>query len=214
MQIAIIGTGGHSKVIQDIILLYGDYQIVGFLDDKYREDSLKGNIFLGPVISAWKMIDLFKDIKFIIAIGNNKVRKQIFDKLGLSISYFVTVIHKSAIVSPSAHIGCGTVIMANSVINADTHIGNHVIINTSSVIEHDNNIGNFVHVSPNATLTGAVQIEDGAHIGAASSIIPNMKIGAWSVIGAGATVINDIPPYSMAAGVPAKLMKKKKNSIE
>lgn len=207
MQIAIIGIGGHSKVIQDIILLYQDYQVVGFLDDKYREDSVKDSTFYGPVISAWKMIDLFQDIKFIIAIGNNEVRKLIVEQLGLSTSYFVTLIHKSAIVSPSAHVGCGTVIMANSVINADTQIGNHVIINTSSVIEHDNNIGNFVHVSPNATLTGAVQIGDGAHIGAAASIIPNKKIGKWSVIGAGSTVISDIPPYCMATGVPAKLMK-------
>lgn len=207
MKIAVIGQGGHSKVVQDIILSYEDYEIIGFFDDKYSVEFFNDHTITGPVLSAKKMIHFVNDIKFVVAIGNNKIRKQIVQQLRIPLHYYITLKHKSAIVSSSATIGLGTVIMANSVINANAQIGNHVIINTSSIIEHDNQVGHFVHVSPNVTSTGGVQIEEGTHIGAAATIIPNKKIGKWSTIGAGATVVTNIPSYSMAVGIPARVKK-------
>ena len=81
------------------------------------------------------------------------------------------------------------------------------IINTNSIVEHDTKLSDFAHISPNATLTGGVNVDEGTHIGAGATIIPNIHIGKWAVIGAGATVISDIPSYSTAVGVPAKVKK-------
>ena len=53
-----------------------------------------------------------------------------------------------------------------------------------------------------------VEIGKGAGIGAGTIIFPGVKIGEYSVIGAGAVVLNDIPPKSVAVGVPAKVIKK------
>ncbi len=209
MKVAIIGQGGHGKVIKEIIMSSQNYQIVGIFDDKYSDLRLDNNVYFGPILSARKMIDFFYGVKFIIAIGNNKIRKLIFKKLDLPNNYYVTLIHKSAVISQSAIIGSGTVIMANSVINAEARIGNHSIINTGSIIEHDSNIGDYVHISPNATLTGSVEIEDGVHIGAGATIIPNVRIEEWSVVGAGATVIRNIPSNSTAVGIPAAIKTKK-----
>lgn len=205
MKIAIIGQGGHSKVIRDLIQSDGRMQIAGYFDDKYEEVSIQGSSFFGPVLSARKMLNYFDEIKFVVAIGNNKARKLIVEKLGLADEDYAILKHQSAMISPSAEIGHGTVIMPHSVINADTRIGCHAIINTSSVIEHDNKLGDFVHVSPSATLTGSVVIDEGVHIGAGAVIIPNIKIGEWSIIGAGATVINNIPSHCTAVGIPAKV---------
>ena len=83
MKLAIIGQGGHSKVIQDIILAYKGIEIVGYLDDKYENSYFNQGIYYGPILSAKKMLDYFEDIKFIIAIGNNRVRKMIVEKLNL-----------------------------------------------------------------------------------------------------------------------------------
>ncbi|MDQ0198780.1 acetyltransferase [Neobacillus ginsengisoli] len=207
MKIAVIGRGGHSKVICDMILSDEKNEIVGFLDDKYEQVSLIENAFCGPIKSAKRMIEYIKDIKFVIAIGDNKVRELIAQRLKIPDEYYVTLIHNSAEISPSARIGKGTVVMPYTVINADTEIGLHSIINTGSVIEHDCKAGNYVHVCPSATLTGAVHLENGAFIGAGATIIPNIKIGEWSIIGAGATVINHIPSFCMAVGVPAKIFK-------
>ncbi len=52
-----------------------------------------------------------------------------------------------------------------------------------------------------------VVIEDHVIICSGSNIIPGVRIGHHSMIGAGAVVISDIPPYSLAVGVPAKVVK-------
>ncbi len=54
---------------------------------------------------------------------------------------------------------------------------------------------------------GKVIIKDGAHIGIGAIILPGVTIGEGAVIGAGAVVNSDIPPYSLAVGVPAKVVK-------
>src|SRR4051812_30111982 len=205
MKLAIIGQGGHSKVIQDIILVTKGIEIIGYFDDKYENSYFNQEIYYGPILSAKKMLDSFEEIKFIIAIGNNRVRKMIVEKLNLLDQYYAALVHPSAIISTSANIGFGSVIMANAVVNADADIGKHAVINTGSIIEHDNKIGDFAHISPNATLTGNVTIEEGVHIGAGSTIIPQITVGSWTMIGAGATVTSNIPSECTAVGTPAKV---------
>ncbi|MGX2961372.1 acetyltransferase [Peribacillus sp. JNUCC 23] len=208
MNIAIIGKGGHSKVIEDIIFSNIEYEIVAYLDDQYEDVKVVNGMYYGPIIGAQKMIVFFDELTFVIAIGNNQVRKSIADQLGLADHCFATLIHSQAVVSSSATIGRGTVVMASAVINADAKIGNHTIINTNAVVEHENTIHDFVHISPSVTLTGTVTVEEGAHIGAGAVVIPNVQIGEWSVIGAGATVIHDIPANCTAVGVPARTVRK------
>src|SRR3954471_13236980 len=205
MKLAIIGQGGHSKVIQDIILVTKGIEIVGYFDDKYENSYFNQGIYYGPILSAKKMLDSFGEIKFMIAIGNNRVRKMIVEKLNLLDQYYAKLVHPSAIISTSANVGFGSVIMANAVVNADADIGKHAVINTGSIIEHDTKIGVFAHISPNATLTGNVTIEEGVHIGAGSIIIPQKTVGRWTMIGAGATVTGDIPSECTAIGTPARV---------
>lgn len=54
---------------------------------------------------------------------------------------------------------------------------------------------------------GKVVIKDGAHIGIGAIIMPGVTIGEGAIIGAGAVVTKDIPPYSVAVGMPAKVIK-------
>jgi len=52
-------------------------------------------------------------------------------------------------------------------------------------------------------------IEDDVWLGVGSTVLDGVTIGKGSVIGAGAVVTKDIPPYSIAVGVPAKVIKKR-----
>ncbi len=54
---------------------------------------------------------------------------------------------------------------------------------------------------------GPVTIEDEVWIGNGASILPNVTIGKHSIIGSNAVVTKDIPPFCIAAGVPAKIIK-------
>lgn len=58
---------------------------------------------------------------------------------------------------------------------------------------------------------GKVVIKDGAHIGIGAIIMPGVTIGEGAIVGAGAVVTRDIPDYSLAIGVPAKVIKTYKN---
>lgn len=204
MNFVIIGHGGHSKVIKEIIFSNENFNSVAILDDKYDQNFISDHIFYGPISTYKDLIDNNEVIKFIIAIGSNEIRKKIKEELNIDDNFYTSVIHHTAIVSSSAKIGAGSVIMANAVVNADSNIGEHVIINTGAIIEHDNDVGNFSHISPRGTLTGNVRIGEGVHIGAGATIIPNVHIGDWTVIGAGATVVKSIPSYQKAIGVPAR----------
>lgn len=52
-----------------------------------------------------------------------------------------------------------------------------------------------------------IVIKDGAHIGIGAIIMPGVTIGEGAVIGAGSVVTKDIPPYCVAVGAPAKVIK-------
>lgn len=52
-----------------------------------------------------------------------------------------------------------------------------------------------------------IVIKDGAHIGIGSIIMPGVTIGEGAVIGAGSVVTRDIPPYCVAVGTPAKVVR-------
>jgi acetyltransferase-like isoleucine patch superfamily enzyme len=45
-------------------------------------------------------------------------------------------------------------------------------------------------------------------IGSNATILPGVTVGDWAVIAAGAVVTNDVPPYTIVGGVPAKIIKR------
>lgn len=55
--------------------------------------------------------------------------------------------------------------------------------------------------------TGAVCIEDNVWIGQGAMIMPNVHIGKGAIIAANSVVTHDVPAYSVAAGIPAKVVK-------
>ncbi|MCP3030048.1 acetyltransferase [Halobacillus sp. A1] len=205
MKIILIGDGGHSRVIRDIILAKAD-EVYAVLDDKYTRGTEKAGKYYGPVAHLHKIMN--EDSKVVIAIGNNLIRKRIMERLDIHLEQYSTLIHPTAFVSSTAEIGRGTVIMPFAVVNASARVGNHCIINSSAIVEHDNIIGDFCHICPNVTLTGDVLLGEGVEMGAASAVIPGKSIGSWSIVGAGSTVIRNVSAHSKVAGSPAKSIRK------
>lgn len=85
-------------------------------------------------------------------------------------------------------------------------IGNHVGI-ASGVQLLTHSLGwSFRHKIPDLQLFGKIVIEDNCNIGVNAIILPDVTIGENSVIAAGAVVTKSIPPNSIVAGVPAKVI--------
>lgn len=186
-KIYIYGGGGHGLVVSDIAKAVGYKQVV-VLDDKsdakFHKDLEKADIF--------------------IAVGDNKAR-QTLTKLVKNANFnIVSLIHPSAVISPSATIKDGVVVMPNAVINANAVIKDGAIINSSSVIEHECIIESFAHISPKVALAGGVKVGSLTHIGIGSSVIQGISIGSNCIIGAGSVVVCDIGDNTKAFGVPAK----------
>jgi sugar O-acyltransferase (sialic acid O-acetyltransferase NeuD family) len=189
------GASGHAKVIADI-LRANQVEIRELFDDNEQIKSLQGISVVRPHETEDELI---------ISIGNNAIRK----KIVTTYSYkYGVAIHPSAIVSPSAIIGEGSVVMQGAIIQADVVIGKHCIVNTGATIDHECSIGDYVHLSPNASLCGNVTVGEGAWIGAGTTVIPGVEIGSWATIGAGSTVVRDIPQNVIAFGCPCQVTKK------
>jgi acetyltransferase-like isoleucine patch superfamily enzyme len=59
------------------------------------------------------------------------------------------------------------------------------------------------------TSPGPVEIGDGTWIGIGACVLPNVRIGRYCVIGANAVVTADVPDYHVAAGVPARVIRRR-----
>ncbi|WP_100401078.1 acetyltransferase [Bacillus sp. FJAT-44742] len=200
--IGIIGTGGHAKVITNILeknssLLFFSASNAPFLG-KYsvNKDSVDNLLLWKSEVEGWH-----------VAIGDTTIRKE---KIIFLLNYnfpLISAIHRQSIISKCAKIGKGTSIMAGAVVNPQTTIGESCIINTSASVDHDCKIEDYVNIGPGSRLTGNVLIGTLTDIGAGVTVIPNVKIGKNCKIGAGAVVISDIPDNSVAVGIPAKVIK-------
>lgn len=118
--------------------------------------------------------------------------------------------------SGKLYIGTNTYVGEFSVIgtNDNVTIGENVMIAQSvSIRDTDHNFADTE--SPMTTqgiVTERVIIEDDVWIGYGAVITKGITIGKGSIIGANAVVTKDIPPYSIAVGVPARVLKSRLNA--
>ena len=200
MSIYLYGGGGHAKVIADVLSRQNRW-VAGFVVDSAAEVGV--SIHGVPVLPSTHLSNIDpQNSQWIVAIGNNKVRQAIAQKLAAQGYTFTIAIHPSAQISQRATIGPGTVVMPNATINVDATIGQHAIINTGTVIDHDCHIADYAHIAPNCGLCGSVRVGTGSLLGVGTQVIPGKTIGEWSVCGAGSVLVKDVPARCLAYGVP------------
>lgn len=145
-----------------------------------------------------------------------------------------SIIHRSARMDTPPYrkfsLGDYSVIESFACINnavGDVMIGDHTRIGLHNTIIGPVEIGSHVNLAQGITVTALnhnfddtekrideqgvstkpVTIEDDVWVGANAVILPGVTIGNHCVVAAGAVVTKDVPPHSLVAGVPAKVIK-------
>ena len=156
-KLLIIGGGGHAKVVADAVLSIKEYQIIGFADDNMKVGT---HVFENySIVSSIKGISTLKFDEFIVAIGNNEIRKSIFNSLSI---YYkpTTIIHQNAIVSNYSKVGLGTVILAGAVVSCGVEIGENCIVNAATLIDHETVIEANCHIAQGVIIGSNCMIKE------------------------------------------------------
>lgn len=144
-----------------------------------------------------------------------------------------TTLYAGSIMGDHFQTGQGVSIREDNIIGNNVSVGTNSVLEFGNRIDdfsriHSNcfmemaNIGKYVFVGPNVVFTddphpmlcpkykeckGGAVVEDYARIGANSTILPGVRIGRNSLVGAGSVVTKDVPPDSVVAGNPARVIK-------
>lgn len=139
---------------------------------------------------------------------------------GVKLSKFINLY--GCEIGDETKIGAFVEIQKNASIGKRCKISSHTFICEGVAIEDNVFIGHsvtFINDSyPRATTDGKLQTEadwkveptvvkKGASIGSGSTILCNVSIGENAIVGAGSVVTKDVPPHSIVAGNPAKLLR-------
>ncbi len=204
----VLGGGGHGKVVIDALERSGWDHAIAVLD---ADPGLLSTEILGtPVIGGDEVLSDARErgfSSFILGlggVGDNGPRKILYDKAIAAGLIPLSLHHPSAVVSPHAGIGRGTVLLAGSIVNPSAVIGDNAVINTGAIIEHDCRVGDHAQVGPRACLLGNAAVSALATIGAGAVIKQGVHVGESAMVGAGAVVVKDVPPGVCVIGVPAR----------
>ena len=206
--LAIVGVGGHARVVGDTAALYEAWLSIDYFYDRRAPDIARW-----PERPGWRMAGpvnvLLEDAAgytaIFVAMGRNEERLRYCDEVLEAGGALATIVHPAAVVSPEASIGPGSVVMAGCVINAGARLGSACIVNTGATIDHDCILGRGVHVGPGVNLGGAVQVGEGSWLGIGACVRELIVIGRGVTVGAGAVVVKPLADGVLAYGNPARL---------
>ncbi|MFC7784560.1 MULTISPECIES: 2,3,4,5-tetrahydropyridine-2,6-dicarboxylate N-acetyltransferase [unclassified Rossellomorea] len=124
-------------------------------------------------------------------------------------------IEPGAIIRDQVEIGDNAVIMMGAMINIGSVVGSGTMIDMNVVLGGRATVGKNCHIGAGAVLAGVIEppsakpvvIEDDVVIGANAVVLEGVTVGKGAVVAAGAIVVDDVAPYTVVAGTPAKKLK-------
>ncbi len=124
-------------------------------------------------------------------------------------------IEPGAVIRDQVEIGDGCVIMMGAMINIGSVIGEGTMIDMNCTLGGRATVGKNCHIGAGAVLAGVIEppsakpvvIEDNVVVGANAVVLEGVTVGEGAVVAAGAIVTKDVPPNTVVAGTPAKVIK-------
>lgn len=122
-------------------------------------------------------------------------------------------------VMDGARLGTGSSLGQNSFVASGVVIGENCKVQNNVSLYQGVTLGDNVFLGPSCVFTNVINprsgvnrrdayaptnVQDGASIGANATILCGTTIGKYAFVGAGAVVLNDVPPYAIVVGNPAR----------
>ena len=209
MKLLMYGAGGLAKEIYDLIMrsMPDRWEKIYFIDDFIDEAPY----YLSETIKFNSIPRLFdgqlNEIEGIVAVGEPAHREMLTKKLeGIGIK-LATVIDSTAIISPTARIGEGTIVCEMATIHANAEIGKGALIHPFSAIGHDITIGDYSVMGTFSSPGGSSTYGSKVYVGMHATLKEKLNIGDGAIIGMGAVVYRDVAPGSTVIGNPARVTK-------
>ena len=183
------------------VYIKGDLEGIDFGPD--AKAFVTGRV--GVIFGDWKalkpVLDAHKDRIEEMVVENDRRNSAI---PLLDLKDIPARIEPGAIIREQVEIGKNAVIMMGAVINIGAVIGGR------------GTVGKNCHIGAGAVIAGVIEppsakpvvIEDDVVIGANAVILEGVRVGKGAVVAAGAIVTDDVPEYTVVAGVPARVIKK------
>lgn len=201
-SVVLIGYSGHGYVAADILRLSG-LSISGYCDAAVKDKNPFDLSYLGNESQLTR--DQLLSSYFFVGIGDNRIRRKVYDFILSQEGKFTSAVHPQSIVSPTASLNNMILIAAGACINPLVQLGKGVICNTSCSIDHECIVNDFAHIGPGAVLCGNVEVGENSFIGAGSVVRQGIKIGSNCIIGAGAVIVKDVPSGTVVVGNPGRI---------
>ncbi len=208
-RILIIGAGGFGREV----LLWATaawpsdaMRIAGFLSaDSCR---LNGHESALAIIGDPETFELEPGDACLLAIGIPGVRRQVAESLLARGAEFLSLIHPTAIVAPTAEIGAGSIICPYAIVSDSCRLGRFVIVNYHASLGHDASAGDFAVLSPYATLGGGASIAEDVFLGLHASVGPGLQLGARCKVSANSCALASASADSIIFGAPGRIMRR------
>lgn len=203
-RLYIVGAGGFGREILAWFRRRGLLdRLAGFLSANPRAlDGLDvGHHVVGtPDTHTVRLGDAF-----VLAIGIPGIRRQVAESLRSRGARFVTLVHETAMIAESAVVGEGVVVCPYAVVSAHARLGLCSVLNYHASAAHDAVVGDYAVLSPYAAVGGAAVLEHDVFVGLHGSVGPGRRVGARSKVAANSCALFDVPPDSLALGVPSRV---------
>lgn len=146
MNLLILGAGGQGEVIRELAQGLGVFRKIAFLDDDPGKTQTIGNC-----LELAKFVDQYPIA--IPSVGNQSLRMRWMEELVQAGFILPVLVHPTAVVSPNAVIGYGTVVEARAIVGPGAVVGKGCIISSGATIDRNVVIPDGTHVDCGRVVT-------------------------------------------------------------
>lgn len=191
-KLLIWGRGGHGRVVHEAAAMLNEWSVIETADDTDGNQSW----FRFYPRDVWEVH---------VAIGDNKARETVSERIRTVGYRIATIIHPKAYIAPTATILDGCYVGPMATVMSYAYVRPGCIINTTASIDHDCTLGRYVHIAPGAHLCGTVKVGDRTLIAVGGVVVPNVTIGDDCVLGASSALVETINGNGLKMwGIPAR----------